>query len=1445
MLTKIIAWSVNNKLLVAVMTIALVIVGVFETKRLPIDAVPDITNNQVQIITVAPSMSATDIERIVTFPVEQINSNIAGIKELRSFSRFGLSVVTIVFQEDVDIYWARQQVAERLSQIQGQIPASIGKPELGPITTGLGEVYQYIVKCKVGYEQKYSLTELRTIQDWIIRRQLLGVEGVADINSFGGKLKQYVVTINSAKLHAFNISTSDVFNALEKNNRNTGGAYIERGPELIYIKSEGLVKNIEDIENIAVKQTAQNIPILIKDIAEVKIDYAIRYGALTYNNVGEVAGAVVMMLKGANSGKVVSNIKKRIEEIKKTLPEGVDIEPYLDRSKMVNNAISTVTGNLMEGALIVVFILVLLLGNIRAGFIVASVIPLSMLFTIIMMNMFGVTGNLMSLGALDFGLIVDGAVIIVEAVLHHLSKLPNYQKGLKIQKAELNNEVNSTASKMVSSAVFGQIIILVVYLPIFTLQGIEGKMFKPMAQTVAFALLGAFILSLTYVPMISALLLNKKPSNFFSFSNKIIARLELIFEKLLLKVLQNSKKVIVLITASFVISVLVFLNLGGEFIPSIEEGDFAVETRILPGSGLNKSIDNSLKAAEILINNFPEIEKIVGKIGTGEIPTDPMPVENTDLIIVLKPKNKWTSADNFSELAEKMKEKVSVLPGVSYSFQFPVQMRFNELMTGSKQDIVCKIFGENLDTLSKYANILGEISTGVKGVEGLYIEPVTGSQQIVINYNRKTIAQYNLNIDTINDIVTSSFAGKTSGQVYEGEKHFDIVVRSETSMRSSIYDIENLLIPVSSNVQIPLNHIAEVKMENSPNQIQREFAKRRIVVGFNARGRDVESMVKELQTKVEKKIKLPPGYYITYGGTFEKLNEAKERLAIAVPIALLLIFILLYIAFKSLKLAALIYSAIPLSTIGGVFFLALRGLPFSISAGVGFIALFGVSVLNGIVLIAEFNTLKQSGKYSILEIITIGSKTRLRPVLLTALVASLGFLPMAISNGAGAEVQRPLATVVIGGLLTSTFLTLFVLPILYRIIFNFKKINFKSLLIVGAILVASNVNAQSISYSMAIDSALKNSLILKGENYKALYQRELIKSGFSIPQAQIGADYGQINSRFNDNRIFINQSINFPTVYNRQKSLLNEEYKLSLLNVTLNKALLKKQVAEAYCELSYLQHKEELLLSTDSVYTSFLNKMKIAFNAGQNNMSDISFAEINSSNIKAQLLTLKQDVISVSALLSLLINSTKTYASEPNFFLIDSPILSDSLSYNNHPILQASKQQFQISKSAYLLERSKVMPDLHFSYASMTMKGTGADGIDYGYSSRFQAITFGIGVPLFFNSQGAKIKSSKRMMDFEKTDVEFKQLKLKTEFNVALKNYLIGKNSLDIYKNKQLVNANTLLSSADMRYKSGEINYFEWSILYSQVISVKSYYLDLIRSQNFTTIQLNYLSNSN
>lgn len=1451
MLNAIIHFSVRNKLIIGLMVLALMIVGVIETTKLPIDAVPDITNNQVLVITTAPSLGAPDVERFITVPIEQATRNVPGIVEQRSFSRFGLSLVTIVFNEQTDVYWARTQISERLAQVRQQIPEGMGVPELGPVSTGLGEIFQYVVRPKPGYEQKFSQTELRTIQDWIIRKQLLATEGIADVSSFGGQLKQYEVSVRTDKLRSLGVSISDVYDALQNNNQNTGGAYIEKGPTVLFIRTDGLAKSIDDIQQIVIKRS-NGIPVLVRDVAEVKFGAATRYGALAYNTDGEVAGAVVMMLKGENSNKVIRNIKEKIKQIEASLPEGVMIDPFLDRTKMVNNAIGTVETNLLEGALIVVFVLVLFLGNFRAGFIVATVIPLSMLFAIIMMNAFGVSGNLMSLGALDFGLLVDGAVIIVEAVMHKMSKLNGLTMGTKLSREQMDRSVEESSGKMMNAAVFGQIIILIVYLPILSLQGIEGKMFKPMAQAVSFAILGAFILSLTYVPMMSAFFLSRKQGHKENISDKMMQRLQQWYKPLLHKSMKAPGIIIGSSVVLFAAAVVVLSSLGGEFIPKLEEGDFAVETRVLTGSSLTTTLQESQKAVKILLKEFPEVEKIVTKVGTGEIPSDPMPIESADMIIVLKDKKEWTSAKTFDELAEKMGERVSSVPGVTTGFQYPVQMRFNELMTGARQDVVCKIFGDDLDSLARYAAAVGEVIGTVEGAKDLFVETVTGIPQLVISYNREAIARYGATITEVNRSVQAAYAGSVAGQIFENDKRFDLVIRLNESQRNNVDEIGDLLVELPSGQQVPLNVLAHVAIQEGPYQIQREDAQRRITIGFNVRGRDVQSIVEELQNKVKKQVQLPAGYYATYGGQFENLQQATKRLAIAVPAALLLIFVMLFFAFRKFKYCLLIFSAIPLSAIGGVFALWIRDMPFSISAGIGFIALFGVAVLNGIVLITEMNRLKaENNSLSIPEVIAQATETRLRPVLMTAAVASLGFLPMALSNGAGAEVQRPLATVVIGGLLSATLLTLFVLPSLY-LLFEKKKIQIpmKPLLVIVMMLSTWSLQAQQ-AQTMKLEKLLElvkeKSPILKVGQLQEKYYTALKGTARDIPKTQLLTELGNYNSFNFDSRVSILQPFSSGMVYRKQELVLNSYLNAAEANTVIQQQVLEKIVRQLYLELQYLMARKKVLERADSVYGSFQRVAQLRFEKGESNLLEKTTLDNQVMQNRQILLMNISDTKAIQLEISLLLQDSISII--PADELVTAQQLYDTALLQQHPELQYYKAQEQQAAAETQLAKAKLKPEWLIGYNNQSLMGW----MEYKNRSerfftagdRFSSVTLGMSIPFFNKAQKAKVEAANVQEQVNRANTDIAALRLKTQLKQALQHRDKFNSSLTYFKNSALPQSNIIIQTANLNYKNGQISYIEWATLVNQALGIQMQYADTQRDHQLNEIQLDYLLQKN
>lgn len=1451
MLDKIINFSIKNKFIIGLMTFALIIWGVWSASKLPIDALPDITNNQVQIITLCPTLAGQEVEQLVTYPIEQSIANLPDLEELRSISRFGLSVITVVFDDKVDIYFARQLINERLKEAESKIPKGIGTPELAPVSTGLGEVYQYIIHPIKGSESKYNAMDLRTMQDWIVARQLYGTPGIAEINSFGGQLKQYEVAVNPDRLIAMGVSIPEIFTALEKNNENTGGAYIDKKPNAYFIRGVGLISSFEDIKNIVVKANANGIPILIKDVADVRFGSAVRYGALTYNGEVDAVGGVVMMLKGANSAEVVNRVKDKMLTIQKSLPKDIVIEPYLDRTDLVGRAISTVEKNLIEGALIVIFVLVLFLGNFRAGLIVASAIPLSMLFALAMMNLFGVSANLMSLGAIDFGLIVDGAVIIVEATLHHLSLRKTTGR---LTQTEMDDEVFVSASKIRSSAAFGEIIILIVYIPILTLIGIEGKMFGPMAQTVGFAIFGALILSLTYIPMMCAKFLSKNISHKVTISDKMMNFFKRGYVPLLEKAIRFKKSVVLVTVSLFLVAIFIFSRMGGEFIPTLQEGDFAFHCILSQGTSLSQSIETSMQASR-LIKEFDEVKMVVGKTGAAEVPTDPMPPEATDMMIILKPQSEWKRDVSYDELADEINEKLETIPGVFFEKNQPIQMRFNELMTGIRQDVAVKIFGENMDTLLTYANKVNAVVQSVQGATEPSVERVAGLPQIVIKYNRAQIANYGLNIEDINHIVSTSFAGGEAGVVFENERKFDLVVRLDSTHRNNIEDVSHLYIPAANGTQIPLSQVAEIKMELGPSQISRESGKRRIVIGFNVKDRDVSSVVKDIQKELGEKVKLPEGYYFTYGGTFENLQAASKRLMIAVPAALALIFMLLYFTFNSAKQATLIFTAIPMSSIGGVFALLIRDMPFSISAGIGFIALFGVAVLNGIVLIGTFNQLEKDGMDNILERVREGTKIRLRPVLMTAVVASLGFLPMALSHGAGAEVQKPLATVVIGGLITATFLTLFVLPLLYLLFYKAGKIKpsvSTAVIILIFIFGFNTANAQTapkiITIDEAIAAALKNNLNLQAQQLKVQSSTALKRSPFELPKTNVNLQIGQYNSINQDKAFQVSQNIPFPGYYSARSGLYNAQLQASEFLKQASTNEIKAQVQSYFYQVQYLQNTRKHLQELDSLYDNFVKASALRYKTGETNLLEKATAESKRGQI-TQLLKQNQAEISMAyATLRLLMNSTEEFSISVNQDF--QPLtLSNSLDTSliaNNPSVKFLYQQAVIAEKTKKVEAAMVMPDFTIGYFNQSLIGTqvinGSD-VYFGGSKRFTGFNIGIGIPLTFFSSSARIKSLKYTQQSLIKEADNNKLVLKTQMENAFNRYNQNLSQYNYYKSTALPNVDIIINTATVGFKSGDIGYIEYLQALQTANDVRLSYLQSVDQLNQSIININFLLN--
>ncbi|SHF74592.1 cobalt-zinc-cadmium resistance protein CzcA [Salegentibacter echinorum] len=1389
MINKIIDFSINNKFIIGLLTLVLIGAGVWSMLQVPVDAQPDITNNQVQVMTQAPNLATEDIEQFVTYPVEIALSNLPGVTEIRSVSRFGLSVVTIVFKDDMGTYLPRQLVAEKLEAVKDEIPKGFGAPSMGPISTGLGEIYQYTLEVEDEYKQEYSATELRSIQDWIVRRQMAMVPGVVEVNGVGGKIKQYEVAVDPEELHAIDLSISDVFKALENNNQNTGGAYIEKNHQANFIRGEGLARSVDDLKKIVVTNK-NGIPITVEDVAEVRLGSAVRYGALTKNGEGEAVGGMVMMLKGANSNEVIDNVKQRIVQIQKSLPEGISIVPFLDRSELISETTSTVTQNLLEGGLIVIFVLVLLLGNWRGGLIVASTIPLSLLFAFILMNVFDVWANLMSLGAIDFGIIVDGAVIIVESTVFTIHQ--QIKKKRSLGAAEKDKIASSSAKKMMNSAFFGQLIILIVFLPILALEGVEGKMFKPMALTFIFAMLGAMILCLTYVPMISSVFLKKPKTSKKSYGDKFIIWLQDKYEPLLKKSLRKGKLILGLAIGLFALAVFMFSRMGGEFIPQLDEGDIAFHIILKPGSSLEEGIATSTKIEKLLLDEYPEINQVVSRFGVSDVPTDPMPMDIGDSFIILKDKSEWTSASSKDELIASIKETLSVFPGVSYEFTQPVEMRFNELLTGVREDIAVKLYGEDLELLASKAREMGNIISGVEGVADMKVEATSGLPQISVKYNRDKIAQYGLQINDLNTLVQSAFAGGKAGVIFEGEKRFDLVVRLQEENRSSIENIKDLYVSLPSGNQIPLKEVANISYQPGPMQISRDNTNRRTYVGVNIRDRDVKSVVEDIQTRLDAQFELPAGYYIRYGGAFENFERASKRLQIVVPIALLLIFILIYFALKSFKQTTMIYIAIPLAAIGGIYSLWLRDMPFSISAGVGFIVLFGVAVLNGLVLISGFNELKEEGVTNINERISLGTRRRIRPILLTALTDILGFLPMAVSTSAGGEVQRPLATVVIGGLITSTLLTLFILPILYKWVENRKNKSMLNQNIVAGIAVVAFLvlplkttmaqetsnNSSEISQQEAVELALKNYPLLKNEKRKIEKEKALKKSAWDLGTTGVftgGEELGDSGGTYTTVGVK-QQGIDLFGIIPKNK-LHKERIKLAENAYRLSQLEVSREVKKLWTKAFAANRKTNLFTRLDSLYSKMEEAISLRHEVEAISRLEMLTAQNRVSEIKIEKAQAENDYQIAIQKLNLWLGEEANYKVPTSFEtkLIAENELNPRV-IASHPQLQVAQQELAVSKAKYSTEKADFLPDFNVQYGFQKKDG----------NTGFYSYQAGISIPILSGAAHGEVKAARIDRDIAREAAKFEEKRLASKFKTRLQNYKKWKASWEFYRDKVL-----------------------------------------------------------
>lgn len=1435
MFKAIVHFSIQKKLFVGLTTLFLLLGGIYAMMTLPIDAVPDITNNQVQIVTVSPTLAPQEVEQLITMPIEIAMSNIMNVEEIRSVSRFGLSLVTVVFKESVPTLDARQLINEQIQTVAGEIPTELGTPELMPITTGLGEIYQYVLSVEPGYEEKYDAMELRTIQDWIVKRQLSGIPGIVEINSFGGYLKQYEVAVDPDALYSLNITIGEVFEALNRNNQNTGGSYIEKINKAYYIRSEGMIGKIKDIERIVITNRG-GIPIHISDVGSVRFGSAKRFGAMTKDGEGECVGGIAMMLKGANANVVTKELEARVERVQKMLPEGVRVEPYLNRSELVDRNISTVIRNLIEGALIVFIVLIIFLGNVRAGLIVASVIPLAMLFAFILMRVFGVSANLMSLGAIDFGIVVDGSIVILEGMLAHIYS--RRLMGRTLSAEEMDREVEAGAGHVARSATFAVLIILIVFFPLLTLTGIEGKYFTPMAKTLVFCIIGALILSLTYVPMMASLFLKRTISSKPTFADRFFGKLNGVYRRTLHFCLRHIWGTIACSFAALAVSLFLFTRLGAEFIPTLDEGDFAMQMTLPAGSSLTHSIELSKQAEETLMKSFPEIKHVVAKIGTAEVPTDPMAVEDADIMIVMKPFKEWTSASSRAEMVEKMKASLEPITGAEFNFSQPIQLRFNELMTGAKADIAIKLYGEDMAELYKKAKEASLFVEQVPGAADVIVEQAMGLPQLVVHYDRAKIARYGMNIEELNTIIRTAYAGEAAGVVFENERRFDLVLRLDNDKVADL-NLDKLFVRTAEGIQIPVSEVATIELVNGPLQINRDATKRRIVIGVNVRDADIQKVVRTIQETLDKHIKLEPGYYFEYGGQFENLRNAIDTLTIVIPVALSLILLLLFFAFKSVTYSLVVFSTVPLSLIGGILALWLRGLPFSISAGVGFIALFGVAVLNGILMINHFNNLRKQTKYQMTtnRILAKGCPHLLRPVFLTGLVASLGFVPMAIAKSAGAEVQRPLATVVIGGLIVSTILTLIIIPVFYRLVNSsaawkrqrWLKRLLPFLLFLG-ILFPTHAQ-QTVSLEEAVTIALENHPRLKTATASIERSRASRGESWEVSPTTFNYSWGQINGETrNDNQMEITQSLG---------SLLTPFYKNALVNRQVAtgeyyRDLVKKEItAEVKRAWAYYQYAFHLcaLYKEQIEWAGRLRKAsQLRYEQG-----DITLLERNMSSTLVADLQTRLSQAEEELQLATRRFSWTCYSDSPLLPMDTTLVLFPARVAEIAPSdihLNYFRSVADEKKAMLRIERSRFFPELSVGY--VRQKIAPLSGLD--------SWMVGISFPVLFFPQHSRVRQAKIDSYIARTEAEsnIRQLNNKVdELSVALRKE--GEH-IRYYTTGALPEADALLKSATVQFKENETDITQFVQSLNAAREIRRGYIEAVYAYNISALELELYS---
>ena len=1431
MIQRIIRFSVEHKPVVALFILAWIGAGLWSLGRVPIDAVPDITDNQVQVLTQAPDLGTEDIERSVTYSVELALANLPGVIELRSISRSGLSAVTVVFEERMGIYRPRQLVSEALVAVRDDLPEGVPPPFMAPISTGLGEIYQYMLVVDPAQRHRYDLAELRTLQEWVVARQMALVPGVVEVNSFGGELKQYHVSLDPLRLRSMDVTMDDVVDALRASNANTGGAYVQRDHMAFFIRGEGLFTGLDDIARVVVA-TRDGHPILVSDVGRVEFGAAIPYGAFTANGQGEAVGGIVMMLKGANSNDVIERVHQRMDRIRTTLPPGIDIQPFLDRSELIGRTTSTVRGNLLEGGLIVLFVLVLLLGNWRGGLIVASTIPLSLLFAFICMNAFGVWANLMSLGAIDFGIIVDGAVIIVEGTVFLLVRALR-DRGV-IDQARRDELAIDASSRMMRAAIFGQLIILIVFVPILGLQGVEGKMFRPMALTFLFAMTGVMILCLTYVPAVSAWALRAGRADRRSIGDRIVAWVEGIYETAIRRVLRAGWVLVTFALVLMATAVLLFSRMGGEFIPQLDEGDIAFHTLLLPGSGLDEVRAATTEVERLLLREFPEVLNVVSRAGVNEVPTDLMPMDAADCFIKLAPRDEWVTTSSKEALIDSMKRRLSTLPGLRFEFTQPIEMRFNELMTGVREDVAVKVFGSDLDVLARTAREIEGLVATVDGVGDLRVEATDGLPRYVVRPDREALARYGLHVDDVNRLVTTAFAGRTVGSVFEGERRFDLVVRLGSEHRTGPDDLRALGVPLPGGGQVPLGAVAQVVIEPGPMQISRENTERRTYVGINVRGRDVQSVVDDVRTLLDERLDLPVGYHLEYGGAFENLERATARLKMLVPVALVLILVMIYFALGSLPQTLMIFTSVPLAAVGGVVALWVRDMPFSISAGIGFIVLFGVAVLNGLVLLTGWNELEdQAADESLDDRIVRGAKRRIRPILLTALTDILGFLPMAISTTAGAEVQRPLATVVIGGMASATVLTLFLLPVLYRWL-NTVRVRpamagaVTALLLMGVPWTAPAQDTVALSVDDVVQRLRTTPRIeaAHAEVDRALAEEpgawRIGTTGAFVSGEEVSRD-GGVFTLFGVQQ----QGIDVLGIGAR-RDLASARTEVARAGVERTTADIERLVRMAYVQAAAADERLRVLRSMDSLWTAYERGMELRASTGDVAELDLWSARARIEDNRRAIQTARAERAASVALLNRWLNGPQVIVPD-GFDLPPAPPVLDGA--GAHPLQAEVDRRVDLAERSVVEARRTGLPRLNLLYGIQSIDGTAG-------FHQFQA---GVALPLSIPAQRSAVQVARvdvARADLARQDVQ--QL-LAAKRTAAVERWVGLRDAWTSMSTVSLPVADRRRAAAWLAWRSGAAD--QWRVLeeLEATVDTELQAIDLLERLHVAWIDLNHL----